>query len=237
MKAFQLVPLFVALFILAGCRGGESKGDYIANKPPGLTPVEVAQLTERAEGGDPKAARELYHFHDIITGDDEAATKWVKMGAEGGDAPSQYCYAMKLLQSRRAEDRKQALTWLKRAGDQGEVLAMSVLAREYESGENVPINLSAAKTWHELGALAGNRTAMITVAEYLYKGKGGARDPVSGYAWARLAEIRLPLGSISHNSARKLREAIQNALTPEEQKAGEEKFDSLQGKVPAVAPL
>lgn len=94
-----------------------------------------------AEKGDAGAARVLGGFYDPDTWSKEKsplpapnpteAARWHKQAAEAGDAESQYRYGMllKLGRTDAADGPEQGLTWLRKAAEQGNVLAKEELAR------------------------------------------------------------------------------------------------------------
>ena len=93
------------------------------------------------------------------------ARRWAKSAAEGGDARGMHAYGMYLFEGfGGTQDGPSALTWLRRAADQGLVDSQYNVAKLYETGENgIGQDLSEAYKWYLIAARSGDGDAEASV--------------------------------------------------------------------------
>ncbi len=132
-------------------------------------PAGVETLTRAANLGDPQAQLKLAGLYQ--TGEagleiDEAESRtWARRAAESGDARGQHAFGMYLYDGvGGAQNRPEALDWLKRAADQGLVDSQYNVARIYENGDRgVAPDLTQAYRWYLIAARAGDPQAQAAV--------------------------------------------------------------------------
>ena len=83
----------------------------------------------------------------------------------------------------------QAASWYRKAADQGNAVAQSVLGAMYESGTGVPENDIEGVKWTRKSADQGYAKAQDTLAMMYYLGTGVPQDNVKSYTWWSIAQI------------------------------------------------
>jgi localization factor PodJL len=100
-----------------------------------------------------------------------------------------YENALRLLELDAAQE---AVTRLQRLADAGFPMAQYRLAKLYESGEGVAVDLVQARQWTERAANAGNRQAIHDLAVYYVRGEGAPRDEAAAFRlFEQAAELDL----------------------------------------------
>jgi localization factor PodJL len=100
------------------------------------------------------------------------------------DPRVQYERAVRLIGDQRTGE---AIALLQRAADAGFALAQYRLAKLYERGEGVDVDLSLARFWTERAAAAGNRRAMHDLGVFFARGEGAPLDEAAAFRWFRQA--------------------------------------------------
>jgi len=121
------------------------------------------------------------------------ARRWAKSAAEGGDARGMHAYGMYLFEGfGGTQDGPSALTWLRRAADQGLVDSQYNVARLYETGENgIGQDLSEAYKWYLIAARSGDGDAQASVERL----KATVPTEIRGQARAEAERFQVePLG-------------------------------------------
>ena len=121
------------------------------------------------------------------------ARVWAKRAAEGGDARGMHAYGMYLFEGfGGTQDGPSALTWLRRAADQGLVDSQYNVAKLYETGEQgIRQDLSEAYKWYLIAARAGDGDAQSAVDRL----KNTVPTEVRGQARAEAERFQVePLG-------------------------------------------
>ncbi|HVY02076.1 MAG TPA: tetratricopeptide repeat protein, partial [Caulobacterales bacterium] len=113
-----------------------------------------------------------------------AAYSTLEDAAMRGDPVAQYEYGLARLA---AGDSQKAVVYLRRAASQGLAMAQYRLAKLYERGEGVPIDLAQARHWTERAAAGGNRKAMHDLGVYYARGEGAPFDEATAFKWFRQA--------------------------------------------------
>jgi localization factor PodJL len=147
-------------------------GEEAAVIPGAEQPVRAGPLDLQAEGSgatvQPMSAR--------VGTIEEAAAQ--------GDSVAQYELALARLAN---GDTAHAAPLLRRAANQGLAMAQYRLAKLYERGEGVPLDLTEARRWTERAAVAGNRKAMHDLGVYYARGEGAPFDEGQAFKWFRQA--------------------------------------------------
>jgi localization factor PodJL len=104
--------------------------------------------------------------------------------AEKGDSVAQYLVAEDAI---RGGDAAKGLNLLQRAANQGLAAAQYRLAKVYERGEGVAMDLNQARQWTERAAVAGNVKAMHDLGVYYARGEGAPFDETQAARWFRQA--------------------------------------------------
>ena len=102
--------------------------------------------------------------------------RWVKLMAEVGDAESQYDLRLDLSFYSAKKQKEEAVSWFRKAAEQGHAEAEYHLGRCYRDGEGVAPDLSEAIRWFEKAAEQNNPDALFNLGFLYYAGKGIKRD-------------------------------------------------------------
>jgi localization factor PodJL len=119
----------------------------------------------------------------------------LEAAAQSGDIVAQYQLALQRLSAGRSAD---GLQLLRGAANRGLAMAQYRLAKVYERGEGVPIDLAAARQWTERAATSGNRRAMHDLGVYYARGDGAPLDEAAAFRWFRQA-AELGVGDSQYN--------------------------------------
>ena len=101
-----------------------------------------------------------------------------------GDAVAQYELGLQRLSGGQTPE---GVSLLRRAANQGLAMAQYRLAKLFERGEGVPVDLAQARQWTERAAAAGNRKAMHDLGVFYARGEGAPLDEASAFRWFRQA--------------------------------------------------
>ena len=132
-------------------------------------PAGVETLTRAANLGEPQAQLKLAALYQTgaagLDIDEAESRTWARRAAESGDARGQHAYGMYLYDGvGGAQNRAEAVDWLKRAADQGLIDSQYNVARIYENGDQgVAPNLTQAYRWYLIAARAGDPQAQAAV--------------------------------------------------------------------------
>jgi hypothetical protein len=117
----------------------------------------------------------------------EAPAQAVALPAAPADpfaaSAADYAQAMTLL----AEIDSRGLALLRRTAEAGSALAQYRLAKLYESGDGVEMDVIAARQWTERAAGRGNVRAMHDLGFYYARGDGAPLDDAAAFRWFRQA--------------------------------------------------
>ena len=72
--------------------------------------------------------------------------------------------------------------------DKGNIEALLALAQLYEDGLGIEPDLRRSRNLYRQAALAGDGLGALNYGDFLFRGLGGAKDPVQGYLWMKRAE-------------------------------------------------
>jgi TPR repeat protein len=85
------------------------------------------------------------------------------------------------------QDYAAAMSWYRKAAEQGNANAQTDLARMYQYGEGVARNYAAAGSWYRKAADQGNANAQNNLGAMYEYGMGVAQDYVQAHKWYNLA--------------------------------------------------
>jgi len=108
----------------------------------------------------------------------------VIVAQRSGETPARYEAALSLLQ---ADNAAEAVPLLRELADENYAPAQYRLAKAYERGEGVEVDLNAARQWTERAALHGNVRAMHDLGVYYALGRGAPADEAAAFRWFRQA--------------------------------------------------
>lgn len=108
----------------------------------------------------------------------------VEIAAQRGDAVAQYELGLQRLAGGQTPE---AVALLRRSANQGLAMAQYRLAKLFERGEGVPVDLAQARLWTERAAAAGNRKAMHDLGVFFARGEGAPFDEAAAFRWFRQA--------------------------------------------------
>jgi len=191
-------------FALAAIQGDEAAQEnlrYVPRSPESGVYDEI----EQALSGDAEAQRMIgYRLYegDGITLDREAATLWIRLAAENGDATAQTSYAM-LLQER-GDAVSASVVWLRRAAEQRNARALHHLGLRELQGQGVPVDLKAGMQHLVEASLAGSDEARSMVSHLIANDQELPWDEIlDAVRWPRLTFI---MGPFSEGNSPAIRE-------------------------------
>lgn len=132
----------------------------------------------------PQAQNEATSQPIVATASTGRITMSLEQAALRGDAVAQYEMGLQRLSNGQTPE---GVSLLRRAANQGLAMAQYRLAKLFERGEGVPVDLSQARQWTERAAAAGNRKAMHDLGVYYARGEGAPLDEASAFRWFRQA--------------------------------------------------
>jgi len=115
------------------------------------------KAVEEDKGGR-SALAHMYAAGRGVPQSDEEALKWA-MGTGNDEAGAQFKLGLHFLNPKTGNDPKLAEKWLRRAAEQGHVIAQYRLARMYSEGQGIAKNAEEAEKWYRKAAEQGNRSA------------------------------------------------------------------------------
>ena len=116
-------------------------------------------------------------------GDLAAAARDYSMRAQRGERLAQFNLAMMMFRGEAAGDRDTALSWLRRAADQGLPQAQYNLGLIFENGTGVPRSQADATAWFRRAAEQGHVQAQLNLATQYFLGRGAPRDFAQAAVW------------------------------------------------------
>ena len=115
------------------------------------------------------------------------ARRWVELLAGKGDAESQYEMGLELslssYQWQKEKESREAVSWFRKAAEQGHAKAENQLGECYRDGHGVEPDLSEAVRWFEKAAEQNNPEALFNLGFLYYAGNGVRRD------WEKAREL------------------------------------------------
>lgn len=146
--------------------------------------------------------------------------------AEAGDGEAQFALAQILdLGSGPAQNREEAITWLRKAANQGLAAACFTLGLKYEFGATLQKDLKEAAAWYRRAALQDLPMAQYRLGLLHLPDDGTKPEPVPAFAWLSLAaEHGYPDAAASRDRAAGL-------LTPEDRTRAKEMREELRQQI------
>lgn len=111
-----------------------------------------------------------------------------------------------------AQDDAEATKWFRRAAEQNDANAQTILGARYEQGLGAPQDDVEAATWYRKAADQGDGKAQLYLGRMYYVGRGVLQDFVLAHMWLNLAASRLS-GDLREKAAR-ARDALSEMMTP-----------------------
>jgi hypothetical protein len=172
-------------------------GQQPATPPQSSHTQSLAELQQRAEGGDSEAQYQLalrYSSGHGVPQNDGAALTWVRKSAENGHAMGQVTLGLIYREGSRGvkKDPEESVGWFRKAADQGNADGQSELGFMYERGEGVPQDNREAARLYGLAAAQGLPVAQFDLAYMFENGKGVAPDPQKAAALYESAATSIP---------------------------------------------
>jgi hypothetical protein len=90
-------------------------------------------------------------------------------------------------QNEQVRDYEQAVTWCRKAAEQGDSLSEYLMGTFYEAGTGVPQDYGTAAAWYRKAEARGCTQAMFALGEMSAYGRGVPRDMYQAIAWHRKA--------------------------------------------------
>lgn len=184
---------------------GAAAGEITGAVDPGVADSSIADAAAKARADaaprtPPKAATERVSSNRTVQGPQaslEPQTRQIAatattgpiaisldQAALRGDAVAQYELGLQRLSGGQTPE---GVSLLRRAANQGLAMAQYRLAKLFERGEGVPVDLAQARQWTERAAAAGNRKAMHDLGVFYARGEGAPLDEASAFRWFRQA--------------------------------------------------
>jgi TPR repeat protein len=159
-----------------------------------LTPEEFARTLEAAKLGEVDSAMTIAAAYGKGIGADKNPGEsliWVQRAAASGAPEAQFALSRFYLSGTKllAADHVQAIAWLKRAADQGHMIAMHNLGSLYRDGipKALPQNHQLGELWLTRAAEAGFTHSQYLLGLIYAQGDGLPADPVKAERWLREA--------------------------------------------------
>lgn len=125
-----------------------------------------------------------------------------------------------------------AAAWFDRAARAGHAHSQLTLGEMYENGQGVNRNLGAARNLYELSAKGGDLAGSIRYAGSLADGMGGEKDLPEAYVYATVASEAIPAENPLSELAIKLRENIEEAMTPDQMAEAKKRLSAVEKASP-----
>lgn len=197
---------------LAGCSRGNKTPSGDGGQSGGNS---LGDITKSAERGDAQAQLKLglmYRYGNGTSRNAEEAVKWLRKAAEQGNinAMSQlyraglypnapdYTFSpdgRQIISGTNTDTQNplplaqsEALSWLRKAADQGDKNSMFFLGAVYQNGHGgVVPDAGQAKAWYDKAASQGHAEAEMSLALMLLRTDSPVSDPAQGMKWLKKA--------------------------------------------------
>jgi localization factor PodJL len=176
----------ITALLVGGAYWYSERGDVPAAEPqqePAAAPASADPALAAPE--DPFAqAPEPVAQDAVVAGPLPARNASLEQAAQAGDLTAQYELGVQHITAGRTQE---GVTLLRRAADRGFAMAQYRLAKIYERGEGVAVDLPAARQWTERAAAGGNRRAMHDLGVFFARGEAAPLDEAAAFRWFRQA--------------------------------------------------
>jgi hypothetical protein len=109
-----------------------------------------------------------------------------------------------------AQDDVQAVSWYRKAAEQGYAKAQFALGLMYEDGKGVAQDDVQAVSWYRKAAEQGDAMAQFALGLMYEQGQGVAQDDVQAHMWFNIASAN------GDADARKMRDMVANLMPPKQ---------------------
>jgi TPR repeat protein len=100
-----------------------------------------------------------------------------------GDREAQFKYGLELAPQNTLE----GLSWIRKAGEQGHVMAQRVLGNCYNVGNGIPQDHVEAAKWYRKAAEQGDVEGQLMLGSYCFRGDGVPQDYAEAVKWTKKA--------------------------------------------------
>lgn len=146
--------------------------------------------------------------------------------AQAGDAEAQFALAQLLdLGSGPAQNREEAMLWLRKAADQDLAAACYTLGLKYEFGATIRKDLRQAAAWYRRAALQDLPMAQFRLGLLHLPDDGSPPDPIPAFAWLSLAAEH------DYPDAAEARDLAAGLLTPADRDRATEMREDLRQQI------
>ena len=119
MKFFTLLVAMLVFAVMVAEVKAQEDTAILANIDYSLSKEEFDRLAVSAMEGTPADAQRIVEFFVFSKRDAKKAEHWARIGAENGSAESQFQMFQILSVSRKVDDHRRALFWLKKSAESG----------------------------------------------------------------------------------------------------------------------
>jgi len=166
--------------VLSGCAGVDRR-------------VDVQQLQNQADQGDPTAQFKLgaaYDYGTGVTRDLSQAVHWYRKAAEQGNTHAQNSLGSMYHNGEGVtQDLDQAVQWYRKASDQDYAEGHTNYGYMLDHGLGVDQDKQKAIELYQRGAELGSLNAMLNLGVSYWEGEGTTKDLVEAYKWLDLARF------------------------------------------------
>ena len=164
----------VTRYLAMAGRSGEFHAEALKLRDDAIVQLGIAQLRLRAERGDASAQAELGHRYETGSGvtQDFGQTNLGLMYRDGRGV---------------GRDDAEAVRWLRRASEQGDVRGQGNLGLMYANGRGVRRDDAEAVRWYRSAAEQGYARGQTNVGWMYENGRGVRRDDAEAVRWYRSA--------------------------------------------------
>jgi localization factor PodJL len=183
----------ITALLVGGAYWYSERGDVPAAEPqqePAAAPTSADPALAAPEDpfaqapGEPLAQDATPTSAQVVAGPLPARNASLEQAAQAGDLTAQYELGVQHITAGRTQE---GVTLLRRAADRGFAMAQYRLAKIYERGEGVAVDLPAARQWTERAAAGGNRRAMHDLGVFFARGEAAPLDEAAAFRWFRQA--------------------------------------------------
>lgn len=155
----------------------------------------------------------------------KALEVWTEL-AEQGDESAQINLANMYAKGLGTKkDRAQAIKWLEKAADQGNLEAMFDLGQIYGTQYgDIKADHELSLNWYQKAAEKGYATAQYAVAVKYFKGEGVTTDYVTAYAW-----MDVSVGN-GYKPAESYRDLIGEVMSPDQLKQAKKSAEAINAR-------
>ena len=128
-------PILVALTLAVTSQSMASEPVRPLNSDFFIPNGELEALEQKALSGGPQAALRLEMYYAVWAHDSQGEFRWASIGAENGNAASEFDFSLLLWRKKTDADKIRAMYWMTKAADAGKPDAPAVLAHMQKGEE------------------------------------------------------------------------------------------------------